>query len=43
MFLANSSNVSAAPSVTLGTDETFERLGETLQHFSLSKGNAWNG
>ena len=40
---ANLSNVSAVPSVTLGTTETSERLCETLKRFSRSKGNAWSG
>jgi len=39
---ANLSNVSAVPSVTLGTAETFERFRETLKSFSRSKCNAWN-
>ena len=33
---ANVSNVSAVPSVTLGTAETFERLRETVKRLSRS-------
>ena len=38
---ANLSNVSAVPSVTLATAETFECLGETVKLFPSS--NAWTG